>query len=173
MKKVVVIIAALCAALVVVGCASAPSASDMMSKAKNSAPSGALVGQATGNTDQKADSDAKYQLVRGMSAMVKDMVDAAVADKTLQAGAPTETFRQGVVTALTRISLSSAKKLGSGQGSGKVYWAVYSMDKSDVTRVLTQAVNASKQLNASASAFTIDKYINAAYANQSGREWKN
>jgi len=170
MKKVVVIIAALCAALAV-GCASTPPASDMMASAKNGAPDGALVGQATGSSEQMADADAKYQLTRAMSFIVKDMVDAAVAAGTIQSG-PAETFRQGVNTALTRISLSAAVKQGSGVGSGKVYWAVYSMSKAEVIRVINQAVTASKQANSGVNAFTIDKLIDQAYATHQAREWK-
>jgi len=170
MKKVIVIIAVLYAAFVV-GCASTPPASDMMANAKNNAPAGALVGQATGSTEQLANEDAKYQLARAMSFIVKDTVDAAVAAGVLQS-APAETFRQGVNTALGRINLSAAVKQGSGVGSGKVYWAVYSMEKAEVIKVINQAVNASKQANPAASAFTIDKWIDQAYATHSAREWK-
>jgi len=172
MKKVVVIIAALCAALVVVGCASTPPAGDMMANAKNGAPADALVGQATGDSEQRAEANAKYQLARAMSEMVKDMVNAAVAAGVLQS-APAETFRQGVNTALTRNNLTGAVKRGAGVGSGKVYWAVYSMDKAEVIRVINNAVTASKQVNTTANAFTIDKYIDNAYSTHQAREWKN
>jgi hypothetical protein len=172
MKKVVVIIAALCAALVVVGCASTPSASEMMSGAKNGAPMDTLVGQATGDSEQKAADNAKYQLARAMSFIVKDMVDATVASGVIQS-APAETFRLGVNTALTRINLSGAVKQGSGVGSGKVYWAVYYMDKSEVIKVINQAVTASKQANPGAAAFSVEKYIDQAYATHAAREWKN
>jgi len=173
MKKIVVIIAALCAALVVVGCASTPPAGDMIASAKNGAPSDALVGQATGDSEQKAIDNAKYQLARAMSFIVKDMVDAAVAEGVIQS-APAETFRQGVNTALGRINLSAAVKQGSGVGSGKVYWAVYSMDKPEVVKVINQAVSASKQAYPNTvNAFTVDKYIDKAYSTYQAREWKN
>jgi len=146
----------------------------MMTSAKNKALPGDLVGQATADSEQKAIDNAKYQLARAMSFMVKDVVDAAVAAGTIQS-APAETFRQGVNTALARVSISGSK-LGSGVGSGKVYWAVYSMGKADVVRVINQAVSASKQAYpnlAGVSTFTIDRYIDQAYSTHSAREWKN
>jgi len=167
-----VIIAALCAALVVVGCASTPPASDMMASAKKSAPSDALIGQAIGDSDQKAEANAKYQLARAMSEMVKDMVNSAVAAGVLQANTA-ETFRQGVNTALVRNNLTAAAKQGSGVGKGKVYWAVYYMGKVEVVKVINNAVTASKQVNPGAGAFTTDKWIDQAYATYSAREWKN
>jgi len=172
MKKIAVIIAALLAALVVAGCASTPPASDMMANAKNNAPADALVGQATGDSEQKAEANAKYQLARAMGEMVKDMVNAAVTAGVFQS-ATAETFRQGVNTALIRNNLIGAVKLGAGVGSGKVYWAVYSMDKAEVIRVINNAVNASKQVNTAANAFTIDKWIDNAYKTYQAREWKN
>jgi len=172
MKKIVVIVAVLCAALVVVGCASEPPASDMMSSAKSNAPGDALVGQATGTDAQKAEANAKYQLARAMSAMVKDMVDAAVAANVIQSAAA-ETFRKGVDTALVRNNLTSAVKQGAGVGKGKVYWAVYYMGKTEVIKVINNAVAASKQVNTNVSAFTIDKYIDKAYSTHQPRDWKN
>lgn len=171
MRKFIAISAVLCAALIVAGCASTPSASEQMASAKNGAPSGTLVGQATGNSAQLAEADAKYQLARAMSFIVKDMVDASVAAGTIQSG-PAGMFRQGVNTALTRINLTSAVKQGSGVGKGKVYWAVYYMNKTDVIRVITQAVNVSKQANPGVAAFSIEKNIDQAYATQSAKEWK-
>jgi hypothetical protein len=173
MKKVVVVIAVLCAALVVVGCASTPPASDMMASAKRSAPEGTVVGQASGSSADKAVSDAKYQIARAMSFMVKDMVDAAVAANKIDFTSA-ESFRQNVNTALTRNSLSAAVKQDSGVGSGKVYWAVYYMDKSEVLKVINSCVTAAKALpaNSKAAAFDTDGF-NAAYATFSAREWKN
>jgi len=168
MKKFVVIIAALCAALAV-GCASTPPASDMMASAKNGAPDGALVGQATGSSEQMADADAKYQLTRAMSFIVKDMVDAAVA--VIDSVVADQFRQQGVNTALGKLNLSGAVKQGSGKGKDG-YWAVYSMDKSEVTRAINQAVASGKAAFPAAAPFTIEGRIDKAYAAQAAKEWK-
>jgi hypothetical protein len=175
MKKIILMIAALCAALAVVGCASSPSsppASEMMASARRNAPEGTVVGQATGSDASKADSDAKYQITRAISFMVKDMVEEAVAADVVEY-TPAEAFRQGVNTALTRISMSAAVRQDSGMGSGKVYWAVYYMDKSEVVKVINQAVAASKAVNPDAAAFSIEDRIDKAYSTHAAREWKN
>jgi hypothetical protein len=166
-------IAALCAVLLIAGCASAPSASEMMGSAKRNAPEGTLIGQASGTTQSKVDSDAKYQITRAISFIVKDMVDEAVEAKVMVYG-PAEEFRQSVNTALTRISLSAAVKQDSGMGSGKVYWAVYYLEKSETIKVINTAVNAAKAAHpGAADSFSIDTGINKAFNAAANREWKN
>lgn len=170
MKKAVLIIAALCAALLVAGCASAPPAGDSMADARRSAPDNTLVGQATGSDAKGAEDDAKYQLVRGMAAMVKDMVDDAVAAKALDSGI-SEQFRQAVNTALTKINVGAVKQ-GSGEGKGKVFWAVYYMEKGEVIKAINQAVAAGKSAFPAAATFAIEGRIDKAFAAQASKEWK-
>jgi len=171
MKKFGVMIAAFCAALLIVGCNSLPPASEGMGSAARNAPEGTLIGQAAGSSAQAAESDAKYQLARAMSFMVKDLVDDSVAANAIEYNAA-EAFRQGVNTALGRNSLSAAVKEGSGEGAGKVFWAVYYMEKAEVIKVINQAVTASKSLHPAAADFTIEGRIDRAYATYAAREWK-
>jgi len=171
MKKVTVIIAALCAALAFVSCVSTPPASDMMASAKRNTPNGSLVGQATGSSAQQANANAKVQLARAIDFMVADMVDKAVASNKLASAAGQE-LKKGVSTALGRSNLAAAVKQDEGVGSGKVYWAVYYMDKSEVIKTINQVVALGKQTYPSAAAFTVDG-IDAVYATFSAREWKN
>jgi outer membrane murein-binding lipoprotein Lpp len=178
MKKMVVIVAALCAVLFLAGCVSAPPASEGMANAKSSAPAGTLVGQATApkgaskdETMKKSESNAKYQLVRGMSAMVKSMLDEAVAEGRVPSGEADEFFR-GVETSLSRAALSSAVKAGQGEGAGGAWFTVLYMDKAEVVKQINTSVNASKQANPGAAAFTTDN-IDNAYNTYAAREWKN
>jgi len=145
-----------------------------MSSARRSVPSNTLVGQASGSDAKTVDTDAKYQLTRAMQAMVKDMVDDAVAAKALDSSI-SEQFRASINTALTKIPLSAAVKQDAGQGTqgkGKVFWAVYYMEKGAVINAINQAVNAGKTAYPAAATFTIDGRIDKAYATQAVKEWK-
>jgi hypothetical protein len=177
MKKIAWVIAALCAALVVVGCASTPTASEAMEDARRSAPSGALVGMASAkekNKDEslkKSDTLAKAQLVRAMSFIAKDMVDEAVADGIIDSGIASE-FRKGIDAALGRISYP-ASRLGQGTAKGNEAWTVWSMDKAGVTEAITEASNVSKNSNPGAAGFNPKSGIDKAYNTHAGKEWKN
>ena len=177
MKKLIVMIAALLAALFIVSCASTgPTASEMMSSAKNSAPDGALVGQATAKekskdaSAKKAEETAKFQLRRAMSFIVKELVDDAVTAGKLSSGVA-EDFRQSINVALTRVQLNGAVKQDSGFGAGDTAWAVYYMEREDVRRAVNAAVDAAKKEHP-AGAFNTDGF-NAKYAAAVNREWKN
>jgi hypothetical protein len=177
MKKLIVMIAALTAALFIVGCASTgPSASEMMSSAKNSTPPGTLVGQGTAKesskdaSTKKSQDNARFQLVRAMSFIVKDLVDDSVASGRLSSGVA-EDFRQGINTALSRSILSNAVKQDQGFGAGDTAWTVLYMEKADVLKEINSAVNIAKQ-NFAAGNFNTDGF-DAKYNTYSAREWKN
>jgi len=171
MKKIGVLVAVLCAALVVVGCTSLPSASEGMASAKNKAPEGAVVGQATGSSLKQAEDSAKSQIARAMTFIVKDMVDAAVAAGKIQQTAADD-FRAGVNTTMRNSGLPGTQKVESGEGKGKQFYAVYYMEKADVVKVINSAVTAAKAQHPQAASFTTDG-IDAAYRTYSAREWKS
>jgi hypothetical protein len=177
MKKLIVMIAALTAALFIVGCAtSGPTAGELMSSAKNGAPDGTLVGQATakaGSKDaslKKSQESALFQLVKGMVAISRDLVDDSVAAGRLSSSVK-DGFLQDITTALTRSALNGAVKKDQGFGAGDVAWSVYYMEKSEVLREITNAVNAAKQ-NHAAGNFNLDGF-DAKYSSIAAREWKN
>jgi len=181
MKKLIVIVAALLATLLIAGCASTPSgptASEMMSSAKGNAPDGSLIGQGTAPTtgkdkdaaEKKAQDNARFQLVRAMTFIVKDLVDEAVAQGRLTSGTGEE-FRQSVNTALSRSTLPGATKVDSGFGAGDVAWCVYYLDKGDVLKIINAAVNAAKEV-VSAAAFNTNNF-DAKYGPVAAKEWKN
>jgi len=170
MKRIGAVGALLCAALVVMGCATGPSPSESMASARRGVPEGTLVSQATGPDAQKAESEAKGALVRAMSSMVKEMADEAVAAGRLQSSVAND-FRGRVNLALSRSSLSGAVKQEAG-GKGKEFWAVYYMDKSAVVREITSAVTAAKEVVPAAAAFNLDG-MDKAYVNAIARDWKN
>jgi len=147
-----------------------------MTGARRSAPEGALVGQAavTGDKDngaKNAEAEAKYQLARAMSFMVKDMVDAAVAEGIIPAG-PAEEFRQAVNSALTKNTMTAAQSLGQGAGAKNVYWAVVCMDKADVFALINQLVTTAKPQFPPVTAFSTANRIDKAYEAQAAKEWK-
>jgi hypothetical protein len=183
MKKMSVLIVALCATLAVVGCKSAPlpSASTMMEEARNGAPDGTLIGQATAtivkgsSKDEalkKSETSAKSQLIRAMVSMAKDMVDEAVAAGTMDYNTAEE-FRLGVNANLSRSNINGAQKAGQDEAANGVCWTVLYMQKSDVVKEINEAVNASKVAFPGAAAFSTEEGINKAFNVQAAKEWKN
>jgi len=179
MKKLIVLTAALLAALFIVGCASTPtgpSASDLMSSAKNNAPAGTLVGQAIGTAgkDQaaatkKAEQNAANQLVRGLSYIVSEMIDEQSAGGRVSAAVAPE-FKQKINVGLSRVSIAEAVKVDSGVGSGDVGWAVYYLTKDEAQKILTKVVNLAKE-EVAAGNFNFSNY-DAMFAKAAAREWK-
>jgi hypothetical protein len=181
MKKLIVMIAALLAALLIAGCASkppaGPSASELMASAANNVPPGVLVGQATATAGKdkdaaakKAESNARFQLVRAMSFIAKDLVDDAVSAGKLTSSVA-EPFYQSITVALGRSTFRDVVKVDSGFGAGDTAWAVYYLDKANVLKELNQAVNAAKELHA-AGPFNTNGF-DAKYSIYSAREWKS
>jgi PBP1b-binding outer membrane lipoprotein LpoB len=182
MKKLIVLIAALLAALLIAGCTSkpaaptGPSASELMASAKGNAPDGVLVAQATGrggskeDAIKKAEQNAILQLVRGMSYIVSEMIDEQAAGGRLSASIASD-FKSNIQTSLTRVSLAEVVKVESGTGAGDVGYAVYYLDKAETQKVLTKVVNAAKEVVAAGN-FNFSNY-DAKFAAAITKEWKN
>jgi PBP1b-binding outer membrane lipoprotein LpoB len=176
MKKLIVLIAVLMAALLVVGCVtkppapSGPSAAELMAEAKNSAPSGSLVGQATSKSgQQRAEQNALLQIIRGMQYIAGEMIDEQSAMGRLSATTATD-LKNGVNSVLSRASLANVKKVDSGVSAAGEGWAVYALDKEETQKELTKAVNLAKE---SISAPNFDfRNFEAKYTAAAAREWK-
>ena len=176
MKKFIVLITALLAVLLIAGCASkpaaptGPSAAELLADAKNSAPSGALVGQATSKSgQQRAEQNAILQIIRGMQYITAEMVDEQAAAGRISAGAAAE-FKNGVNSVLSRTNLSNVTKVDSGVSVAGEGWAVYSLDKSETQKELTKAVNLAKE-SIAAGNFNFSNF-DAKFAAAAAREWK-
>ena len=176
MKKLIVLIAALLAALLIVGCASkpaaptGPSAAEMMSDAKNNAPSSALVGQATSKSGKdRAEQNALLQIVRGMTYIVGEMVDEQAAGGRLTATVAAD-FKVAVNSALSRANLGNAVKVDSGVSAASEGWAVFYLDKGETQKEITKAVNLAKE-SVAAGNFNFSNY-DAKFAVAAAREWK-
>jgi len=176
MKKLSVMIAVLIAALFVVGCASTgPTASEMMSDAKGSAPIGALVGQGTAKesskdaSTKKAQDRALSQLVRGMAFIVGELIDEQVASGRLSSNVSDE-FRRLVISALSSTPLNGARRLEQGFGAGDTAWSVFYIEKADALKEVTNAVNAEKK-DVAAGNFNLDGF-DAKFNTAASREWK-
>jgi len=191
MKKFTVPIAVLSAALFAAGCASSPerpsadagppepagpSADELMSGARNSAPAGTLVGQATAKeeskeaSETKAEQNARYQLVMGMSFITEELINAQVASGRLP-DSVSEDFRRNAVNALSMSALGSAEKLDSGFGADDTAWCVYYMLKGDTLKEINRAVSAAKQTVAAGNFNTND--FDAIFDDAAAMEWKN
>jgi hypothetical protein len=178
MKKLIVLIAALLAAMLIVGCVSTPSgpsASEMMASAKNNAPSGTLIGQAIGTAGKdrdaaikKAEQNAVLQIVRGLQYLVGDMIDEQSASGKVSAAVAPE-FKQKVNLGLTRVSLVEVVKVESG-AAGDTGYAVYSLNKTEAQKVLVKVVNAAKE-EVAAGNFDFNNY-DASFNKAAAREWK-
>jgi len=171
-----VLIATLLAALLIVGCASkpaaptGPSAADLMSDAKNNAPSGALIGQATSKSGKdRAEQNAMLQIVRGMNYIVGEMVDEQVSAGRVSGGVASD-FKQAISTALSKSNLANVTKVDSGVSAAGEGWAVYSQSKADTQKEITNAVNMAKR-DVAASNFNFDNF-SAKFDAAAAREWK-
>jgi len=177
MKKVILLIAVLLAALFVVGCASkappaptGPSATELMASAKGGAPMGALVGQATASSQRQAETNAIGQLKRAMNYIAQQLVDAQVSAGRVSSAVSAD-LKSNIATALDRGAVETAKRVDSGaDGSGRGY-AVYSLDKASALQIITGAVNAAKGVVAAGN-FNPNNGYDAAFDNAAGREWK-
>jgi len=174
MKKLMVMIAVLTAALFIAGCAtSGPTVSDKLSEAKSNAPAGVLIGQGSAKegskeaAEKKAKDRALFALVKGINFIAGDIVDDAVTAGRLTTADATE-LKQKVSAALTRSALNRAVKVDSGTIGKDEAWAVYYMDKADVLKEIEQAVAASNPPRG----FNTNSF-DAKYPAGAAREWKN
>jgi PBP1b-binding outer membrane lipoprotein LpoB len=174
MKKLVVLIAVLTAALFIAGCTtpppapSGPSAAELLASAKDKAPSGALVGQATAKGS--AEQTAMRQILRALIYISGEMIDEQSAMGRLSATIASD-LKQSVSTILSRSPLSSAVKVESGMGAGDMGYAVFSMSKADAQTELTKAVNLAKE-QVSAPNFDFRNF-DAKFTAAAARDWKN
>jgi len=175
MKKLMVMIAVLTAALFIAGCATTggPTVSDKLSEAKSNAPAGVLIGQGTAKesskeaAEKKAKDRAIFALVKGMNFIATDIVDDAVTAGRLTTADAT-TLKQSISSALTRSALNRAVKVDSGTIGKDEAWAVYYLDKADVLREIDAAVAASNPPRGFNTNSFDSKYPAAA-----NRDWKN
>jgi len=179
MKKLIVLIAALTAALLIAGCASTPSgpsAAELMAAAKNNAPAGTLVAQATGTAGKdkdaatkKAEQNAVLQLTRGLIYIAGEMIDEQAKSGGIASGVAGD-FKSNVNTALQRVAMTEAVKVESGVGAGDVGYAVYYLTEAEAQKILAKAVNAAKEVVAAGN-FNYSNYV-AMYNKAAAREWK-
>jgi len=177
MKKLIVLIAALLAALFVAGCASkpaaptGPSAADLMADTRSGAPSGVVVGQATGASQSAAETNAINQLRRGLKYIVGESVDAQVQSGRLTSAVSTD-LKQTIGTVLDRTPLSGAVKVGSGaDGSGRGY-AVYSIDKASALSLINSAATTAKETVQGSGNFNPNNGFDDQFVKAAAREWK-
>jgi len=181
MKKFIVLVAALLAALFIVGCASKPaapsepSASDLLASAKGNAPSGVLVGQAIAKQGSREDSirraeqNAALQIIRAIQYIAGEMIDEQVTSGRLSASVVSD-FKTTINTALSRTGID-AVKVESGAGAGDTGYAVSYLDKAGTLKVFNSAVTASKESVSGTRNFNNDNF-DAVFARAAAREWK-
>jgi len=181
MKKFIVLIAALLAALFIAGCASkpaapsGPSASDLLASAKGNAPSGVLVGQAVAKQGSKEDSikkaeqNAMLQILKAIQYIATEMVDEQTTSGRISAANSAE-FKQTLNLAISRSSIGDAVKVESGAGAGDTGYAVYYLDKAGALKIFNVAVTAAKEA-VSARNFNNDNF-DSWFAKAAAREWK-
>jgi len=176
MKKLIVLIAVLAAALFIVGCASTgPSASDKVSDAKSGAPAGALIASGTASegskeaSEKKAKDRAMFAIVKGLTFIAGELVDDAVSAGKLASADGTE-LRQNISTALSRSALNRIVKVDSGVVGKNEAWCVYYLEKSDALKEIDQAVASAKE-KVSARNFNTDGF-DAKFRAAAARDWK-
>ena len=175
MKKLIVLIAALLAAMLIVGCASkpaapsGPSAAELLASARSNAPDGVLVGQATAKG--AADQTAMRQLLRAMNYLVGEMIDEQTTAGRLSAGAASD-FKVSVTTIISRSTLPGAVKVDSGVSAAGDGYAVYYLEKGETLKEINKAVGLAKEQVGGTSNFNTSNF-EAKFAATAAREWKN
>jgi len=152
MKKFVVLIAALLAALLIAGCASAPgpSASELAASAKGDAPAGTLIGQGTAKegskdaSEKKAKDRALFALAKGMNSVAEKMVDDAVKAGKVNSGTDANELKSTMLAALSKSSLGGVQKVDGGIVGKDEAWVVYTLDKGEVLKEIQKAIDAAK-----------------------------
>jgi predicted small secreted protein len=173
MKRIIGVIAMIClTAALVVSCATAPAASEGIQKARSGVPSGALVASATDKNAADSEKAAKLQLIRAITSMTRNMIQAA-ANAGEISGDISSGLQQGTATALSRSQLNSAIRQGYGEGKGKQFWTVMYMEKADIVAEINRALAAAKQITSGADSFNFNSRIDAEYQAAIARTWSN
>jgi len=180
MKKLIVLIAALLAAMFVVGCATkgptGPTAADMIADAKSGAPMGSLIGTATsqGTKDasarSKAEQNAVNKIKMALSYIVSELVDAQVTSGRVSSS-DASGIKQTVATVIDRTAVTGVKKVDSGADASFRAWAVYSLDKASALQSITSAVTTAKDA-VSVGNFNPNNGFDDVFAKAAAREWK-
>jgi hypothetical protein len=172
MKNIIGIIAAVCLAATLFGCASKPPASEAIENALLNVPLGVLVAITTAWDAATADSEAEVQLIQAMTSMLQNMIDQAVAADEI-----TTDTAQALFSGATRILIISvldgAVRHNRGVGQGDVYWTVMYMEKTQVVDEISRAVAAAILATTGAESFSIDSRIDEEFQKAIAIKWTN
>ena len=174
MKKLIVLIAALMAALLIAGCATkppaptGPTAADLIADAKSGASG--VVAHATSSSQSAAEQNAINNLKRGLKFIVGELADAQVKSGRLTSDLAGG-VKQNMATALDRIPPSGAVKVGSGVDGANRGWAVYSINQDSALQLITTAFNAIKD-SVPVGNFTPSNGFADQFNKAAAQEWK-
>jgi hypothetical protein len=180
MKKIVVVLCALCAAVLTVGCASkkadapAPAAGPVsyLPDFVMNPPSGDDVIYGVGvakmsNLNQSmtmAQNRARVSIAQQIDAQVRNMIDDYTAG--IEGGKPAdaEGFQRSVSRTLTEAKLSGTKVIQQAQGTDGTFYCLMAINKTDVKQQTEEVINAEKIKYAEFQNWNAQRDMDAAFA---------
>jgi hypothetical protein len=183
MKKIIVLILAVCLTVVFIGCASKNPATEAQGglpewvlRARNSAPEDVLVGVGTARlatTNQSmntSETRARAQIVRAMDSMVRDMMNDYTAANEVDPGVAVA-FQEQVTRSLAQASLSGARIVEQNSDREGAWWTVVYLNKADVSREISQANAAARLAGPAAIAFDALERMDNAFDRAARENW--
>ena len=193
MRKVAVIIIALCVAFAVIGCgtqpaATGPGATDQSARvpggfpsfvrdALRNVPDDVLVGIGVARLASVSQSmtisatRARADISRQMSTMIQDMVRDYQASSEVDPGAALS-FQENITVALSRSTLEGSRVVEQDQTADGSIWTVVWLDKQRVANEINQAQSAARLAVPAMASFNAEDRMNAAFANASAQPFQ-
>jgi len=182
MKKIVFVIAALCALLMFAGCATGPAKEaeggmpDWVLRARNNAPEDVLVGigtaklATTSHSMTTSESRARTQIARAMGSMVHDMITDYTAANEVDPGVAVA-FQEQITRFLAQARLSGVRVVEQNSARDGAWWTVVYFSKADVSREMSLAQAAARLAIPAAIAFDALERMDNAFDHARREEW--
>ena len=193
MRKVAVIIIALCVAFAVIGCGTQPAATgpgttdqsgrvpggfpSFIREALRNVPDDVLVGIGVARLASVSQSmtisttRARADISRQMSTMIQDMVRDYQASSEIDPGAALS-FQENITVALSRSTLEGSRVVEQDQTADGSIWTVVWLDKQRVANEINQAQSAARLAVPAMASFNAEDRMNAAFANASAQPFQ-
>jgi len=180
MKKILVMILSLCAALAFLACASKPPASSGMppniANARRDAPEDVLVGIGNAKMGTVAQSRniaatrARAEISNTLDSMVKNMVRDYTASSEVDPQAALA-FQENITVTLSKSNLSGAVIINEEPDSDGQWWCVMHLSKANVAKEISQAQAAARLAVPALASFDAEKRMNEAFEQARSEGW--
>ena len=180
MKKITVLVLAICIAAVFVGCASKPPASGGMPKevsnARRNAPEDVIVGIGNAKMGTVAQSRniaatrARAEISNALDSMVKNMVRDYTASSEVDPQAALA-FQENITVTLSKSDLRGAVIQVEEPDKDGQWWCVMHLSKTNVVNEISQAQAAARLAVPAMASFDAEKRMNDAFEQARKEGW--